>query len=433
VFQSAVIAGLLRAPSRYNPSSDPVQAADRAKVALGLMVETGVITDAQAKTAEATGPNSLKAVAAASPHTQARYFVDWVLSQVDGFIGSVDRDLIITTTLDTHLQKVAETALAKQLDASGAKLNVSQGAVVTLSLDGAVRAMVGGKSYAESQFNRATQALRQPGSSFKPFVFLAALEGGYKPDDMVTDAPINIGGWKPQNFGHKYEGPVTVETALAKSLNTATVRLADHVGPRAVAAVAHRLGITEEIPAELSIALGSSEVTLLELAGAYTPFANGGRSVTPYGIDRIAERSGNVLYQRDPDPGAQVIAPDDLAAMNRMMRQVLVRGTGTAAMFDYPAAGKTGTSSDFRDAWFMGFTSQYVTGVWMGNDSGDNMKGVTGGSLPAHVWRDVMVAAHAGRAPKELPGLTPLIAVDSDGDSHGDGLGSLLQGLFGHH
>ncbi|TAL00126.1 MAG: PBP1A family penicillin-binding protein, partial [Rhodospirillaceae bacterium] len=405
VFQAAVLAGLLRAPSRYSPSNDPVQAASRAAVVLSTMVETGAISAAASKAALAGGPASLKAIAAASAHAQARYFVDWILSQVDGFVGAVDRDLIITTTLDTRLQHMAETALDKHLAESGAKLNVEQGAVVTLSPDGAVRAMVGGRSYTDSQFNRATQALRQPGSSFKPIVFLAGIEAGYSPDDIVTDGPISIGGWRPQNFSGKYEGQVTVETALAKSLNTATVRIAEHVGPRAIVAVAHRLGITEDIPAELSIALGSSEVTLLELAGAYTPFANGGEGVTPYGIDLITERSGKVLYRREPGTNGQVIPTDEVGMMNRMMRQVLMRGTGTAAEFGFPAAGKTGTSSDFRDAWFMGFTTDYVTGVWVGNDSGEGMKGVTGGGLPAHIWHDVMSAAHAGREPHELPGL----------------------------
>ena len=225
---------------------------------------------------------------------------------------------------------------------------------------------------------------------------------------------------------------MTLETALAKSLNTATVRIADHVGLKAIIAVAHRLGLSEDIPPELSIALGSSEVNLLELAGAYTPFANGGEGVTPYGIDLITERSGKVLYRREPGTLGQVIPPEEVGVMNRMMHQVLVRGTGTAANFGFPAAGKTGTSSDFRDAWFVGYTADYITGVWVGNDSGDDMKGVTGGSLPAHIWRDVMVAAHAGRPPQELPGLGSYIAVGDGGESHPDGLTRVLQSVFGH-
>jgi len=432
VFQSAVLAGLLRAPSRYNPSNDPQQAASRAKVVLSVMVETGVITAAESEKAMATGPASLKDVPSASANAQARYFVDWVLSQVDGFVGSVDRDLIITTSLDMRLQTAAEKALAKHLDASGAKLKVEQGAIVTLSPDGAVRAMVGGRSYGDSQFNRATQALRQPGSAFKPVVFLAGLEAGYKPDDMVTDGPIKIGKWKPQNFSNTYEGPVTVETALAKSLNTAAVRIADFAGPKAVIAVARRLGITQKLPPELSIALGSAEVTPLELTGAYVPFANGGEAVAPYGITRITDRAGAVLYEREPGTMGQVVPPDEVAMMNRMMRQVLVRGTGQAANFSWPAAGKTGTSSDFRDAWFMGFTTDYVTGVWVGNDSGAFMKGVTGGGLPAQIWRDVMIAAHEGHAPRELPGLeAPLLSPDGI-EGVGGAITRVIEGIFGN-
>jgi penicillin-binding protein 1A len=286
-------------------------------------------------------------------------------------------------------------------------LNVEQGAVVVLGTDGAVRVMVGGKDYSDSQFNRATQALRQPGSAFKPFVYLAGLEGGYHPDDMVTDAPIQIGKWKPQNFSGTYEGPVTYETALAKSINTVAVRIAQQVGAKAVVAVAHRLGISEKLEPELSLALGSNEVTLLDLAGAYTPFANGGNAVLPYAITSITQRDGTQLYAREGGGLGQVIDPENLATMNKMMSQVLIRGTGTAAAFGYPAAGKTGTSSDYRDAWFMGFTADYVAGVWIGNDDGADMKKVTGGGLPAQIWHDVMVAAHVGREPRYLPGTAP--------------------------
>jgi penicillin-binding protein 1A len=331
---------------------------------------------------------------------------------VDSYVGAVDRDLVVQTTLDGRLQAQAETILAKRLSEQGAKLNAEQGAIVVLSTDGAVRAMVGGKDYSDSQFNRATQAMRQPGSAFKPFVYLAGLEGGYRPEDMVTDAPIKIGKWKPQNFSGTYEGPVTYEYALAKSINTVAVRVAQQVGPKAVVAVAHRMGITEELKPELSLALGSAEVTLLELAGAYAPFANGGTAVIPFAIVSIRERDGPQLYAREGGGLGQVIDPVDLATMNAMMSQVLTHGTGTAAAFGYPAAGKTGTSSDYRDAWFMGFTADYVAGVWVGNDDGANMKAVTGGGLPAQIWRDVMTAAHIGHSPRYLPGLEPKAPAD---------------------
>ncbi|MBY0510006.1 MAG: PBP1A family penicillin-binding protein [Rhodospirillaceae bacterium] len=405
IFQAAVLAGLLKAPTHYNPVREPERAKDRAEIVLATMVETGALTPAQSKAALKSADKALKAVP--NPTARARYFADWVVSQVESYVGTIDRDLVVQTTLDGRLQAQAETILAKRLSEQGAKLNVEQGAIVVLGPDGAVRAMVGGKDYADSQFNRATQAMRQPGSAFKPFVYLAGLEGGYHPDDMVTDAPIKIGKWKPQNFSGTYEGPVTYEYALAKSINTVAVRVAQHVGAKAVVAVAHRMGITESLKPELSLALGSAEVTLLELAGAYAPFANGGQAVMPFAIVSIRERDGPQLYVREGGGLGQVIDPVNLATMNAMMSQVLIHGTGTAAAFGYPAAGKTGTSSDYRDAWFMGFTSDFVTGVWVGNDDGANMKSVTGGGLPAHIWRDVMTAAHVGHAPRYLPGLEP--------------------------
>jgi penicillin-binding protein 1A len=368
------------------------------------MVETGALTEAQAKAATQNATRILNSAAATKQSQQARYFTDWILSQLDSFIGPVDRDLVVRTTLNMGLQSAAETVLAKMLSETGAKQNIGEGAVLSLSPDGAVLAMVGGRDYADSQFNRTTQALRQPGSAFKPFVYLAALDAGYGPDDLVTDGPIAIGGWKPQNFSGKYMGPVTVRTALSQSINTVAVRLAQAAGPRAVVATAYRLGITEDLKPELSLALGSAEVTLLELTSAYAPFANGGAAVLPYGIASISDRDGTVLYQRQADSLGRVISGTHVATMNQMMRGVIDDGTGAAAAFGFPAAGKTGTSSDFRDALFVGYTADVVTSVWVGNDNGSFMKGVTGGGVPARIWHDVMVAAHAGRVPKDLPG-----------------------------
>lgn len=405
VYQAALLAGLLKAPSRYNPVRDPDLAKTRAEIVLSTMVDTGVLTPEQGARALKNASRTLKSVI--NPTAYGRYFADWAVTQAEAYVGSVDRDLVIHTTLDGRLQTEAEKILAAHLERSGPKLKIEQGAVVVLATDGAVRAMVGGKDYGESQFNRATQALRQPGSAFKPFVYVAALEAGYRPDDMVTDAPIRIGKWSPQNFTNTYEGPVTVERALFKSLNTAAVRLAQFVGPRAIVDTAHRLGISEDLKPELSLALGSNEVTLLELTGAYAPFANGGYGVTPYAITMITDRDGKILYKRGGGGFGRVLDPDTVSAMNAMMSQVLTQGTGTAAAFEFPAAGKTGTSSDFRDAWMMGFTADVVTGVWVGNDEGAGMKGVTGGGLPALIWRDVMRAAHAGRRPQDLPGLAP--------------------------
>jgi penicillin-binding protein 1A len=405
VYQAAMMAGLLKAPSRYNPVRDPDLAKTRAEVVLSTMVETGVLTAEQGAAARKNASRTLKGVI--NPTIYGRHFADWVVGQAESYVGSLDRDLVIHTTLDGRLQTQAEKILVTHLDKSGAKLKVEQGAIVVLNTDGAVRAMVGGKDYGESQFNRAAQALRQPGSAFKPFVYVAAVEAGYRPEDMVTDAPIKIGKWKPQNFTNTYEGPVTVERALFKSLNTAAVRLAQAVGPRAIVDTAHRLGITEDLKTELSLALGSGEVTLLELSGAYAPFANGGFGVTPYAITMITDRDGKILYKRGGGGFGRVMETETVAIMNRMMSQVLAQGTGTAAAFGFPAAGKTGTSSDFRDAWMMGFTTDYITGVWVGNDEGAGMRGVTGGGLPALIWRDVMTEAHTGRNPHYLPGTVP--------------------------
>jgi len=405
VYQAAMLAGLLKAPSRYNPVRDPDLAKTRAEVVLSTMVDTGLLTPDQGAAALKNASRTLKGVI--NPTVYGRYFADWVVGQAEGYVGTVDRDLVIHTTLDGRLQSRAEKILETHLEKSGAKLKVEQGAVVVLRTDGAVRAMVGGKDYDDSQFNRATQALRQPGSAFKPFVYVAALEAGYRADDMVTDAPIKIGKWRPQNFTNTYEGPVTVERALFKSLNTAAVRLAQFVGPKAIVDTARRLGISGNLKPELSLALGSNEVTLLELAGAYAPFANGGFGVTPYAITMITDGDGKIIYKRGGGGFGRVMEPGTVATMNHMMGQVLTQGTGTAAAFGFPAAGKTGTSSDFRDAWMMGFTTEYVAGVWVGNDAGGGMKGVTGGGLPAQIWREVMTEAHAGRRPRDLPGLEP--------------------------
>ena len=405
IYESAILAGLLKAPTTYNPSREPERARIRAGIVLNTMVETGAITAAQAEQARKGATRTLKAVV--PPSSRGKYFADWVVAQVDSYVGTIDRDIVVRTTLDGRLQAAAEDVLEKNLAKSGAKLNVEQGAVVVLSTDGAVRTMVGGRDYGDSQFNRATQALRQPGSAFKPFVYLTAIQNGVRPEDIIADAPIKIGKWKPQNFDGKYLGNITVETALMKSINTVAVRLAQQVGPRAIIDTAHRMGIGENMSPDLSIALGSEEVTLLELTGAYAPFANGGGAVLPYAILAITDRAGNLLYQRQSQGLERVVADADVATMDRMMSQVLVQGTGTAAAFGWPAAGKTGTSSDFRDAWFMGFTTDYVAGVWVGNDDGESMKKVTGGGLPAQIWHDVMTTAHINHEPRWLPGLEP--------------------------
>jgi penicillin-binding protein 1A len=271
--------------------------------------------------------------------------------------------------------------------------------------------MVGGKSYKKSQFNRVTKAKRQPGSAFKPFLYLAALEQGFTPDSVEVDEPVRFGNWQPENYRKKYFGPVTLQTALALSLYTIAAKLVMKVGPKNVVAMAHRLGITSELNADASIALGTSEVSLLEMTSAFVPFANGGYPVTPYAVTRIKTRAGKVIYERKGSGFPQAVTDPELAAMNRMMRAVVTEGTGTRAAFPgFEIAGKTGTSQDYRDAWFIGYTSELVAGVWVGNDDNSPTKQVTGGLIPALVWKDVMQPAHEGLTPRPLPGSGQLVA-----------------------
>ncbi|HUR42515.1 MAG TPA: penicillin-binding transpeptidase domain-containing protein, partial [Aestuariivirga sp.] len=296
-------------------------------------------------------------------------------------------------------------ALRKRLNEEGAKLGVSQGALVIMDTDGAIKAMVGGKSYKRSQFNRVTKALRQPGSAFKPFVYLAAVEQGYDSRSVEVDEPIRVGGWEPENYKQKYLGAVTLKKALALSLNTIAVKLVSYVGPERVVAVAHRLGITSPLGNDASIALGTSEVTLLELTSAFVPFANGGRPVTPFTVRRVSSRDGQLLYERSGEGFGNAMTIYDLGQMNEMLRAVVTSGTARRAQFgDFEIGGKTGTSQDYRDAWFIGYTTYLVGGVWVGNDDNSPTQKVTGGSIPAAVWRDVMEPAHAELAPQPLPG-----------------------------
>jgi penicillin-binding protein 1A len=300
--------------------------------------------------------------------------------------------------------------------------------------DGAVRAMVGGKDHARSQFNRATQAKRQPGSAFKPFVYLAAMrETRIGPDTRVVDAPVTVDGWSPDNYGGRYYGEVTVREAFARSLNSVAVKLLRRAGPGDVVETAEQLGIGSALNAHPSLALGTSEVTLLELTGAYAAFANRGRGVFPYGIEKIVDSGGRVLYRRSgPGPG-KAVAPGNLQRITDLMRANVEWGTGKAADLDRPAAGKTGTSQGFRDAWFVGFTAELVTGVWTGNDDGDPMDGVTGGSIPAVIWRETMQRALDGVPAKPLPGLQVQVAEQPGTGERGDGglVGRIIRSLGG--
>jgi penicillin-binding protein 1A len=399
--EAAMLAGLVQAPSRLSPNRNPAAARARANVVLGTMVEAGFITDAAAKSATLSPATAVKPKGAGS----ANYAADYVMDVLDDFIGKVDKDIVVETTLDNHLQAAAEKALVDELDQKGQKFKASQGALVSLATDGAIRALVGGRNYADSQFNRATAARRQPGSSFKAFVYLAAVENNLTPDTVRDDSPVNIKGWQPSNSSRRYHGPVTLANALAFSINTVAVKLAVEMGPRAVVRTAQRLGITSSLQPNPSIALGTSEVTPLELVAAYDAFANGGIGVIPYAIRTIKTTDGKVLYRRTPVDLGRVIEPVHLGMMNSMMRGVVNTGTGKgAAIAGWDVGGKTGTSQDYRDAWFIGYTGKLVTGVWIGNDDNSPTRRASGSNLPVEVWSRYMKVAVQGEKPVPLPG-----------------------------
>jgi penicillin-binding protein 1A len=332
------------------------------------------------------------------------YVADTVMEELPDLIGEVQGDIVVDTTVDLNLQKLAEKSIRELIDKNGKKLHVSQGALVSIDDTGAVRAMVGGYDYSTSQFDRALEAKRQPGSAFKPFVYMAALEAGRTPDSVRNDAPIRIGKWTPENYGGKYYGRVTLAKALAKSLNSVAAQLAMEVGPDAVIEAAHRMGIQSDLKSNVSIALGTSEVTPLELTAAYVPFANGGYRPEIHFIRRVTTADGKLLYADDGGRAPRVVKPEIVGMMNSMMAGAVKAGTARRAAFDWPSAGKTGTSQNSRDAWFVGYTANLTTGVWFGNDDGSPMKRVTGGTLPAQAWHEFMLAAHEGVPVRPLPG-----------------------------
>lgn len=398
--EAALLAGLLKAPSRLSPARDPKAAEERAQVVLAAMRDEKMIGDK-----ELTMAMSAPATRAAAYWTGSEnYVADRVMEELPGLIGDVRADIIVDTTVDLTLQDLAEKSIRRLVDENGKKLNVSQGALVSIDNSGAVRAMVGGYDYANSQFDRASEARRQPGSAFKPFVYMAALEQGRTPDSVRNDAPIKIGKWTPENYNGKYYGRVTLATALAKSLNSVAAQLAMEVGPDAVVEAAHRMGIESALQANTSIALGTSEVTPLELTAAYVPFANGGYRPDIHFITRITSTDGEVLYENTGSGNPRVVSSEVVGMMNSMMTGTVEAGTARKAAFAWPAAGKTGTSQNSRDAWFIGYTANLTTGVWFGNDDGAPMKKVTGGALPAQAWHEFMVAAHEGVPVAALPG-----------------------------
>jgi penicillin-binding protein 1A len=427
LWECAVIAGLLKAPTRLNPLRDRATAEARAAEVLADMVEAEYITQAEADAAarEGAAPRGV-----AAPHPGVQYFADWIVARLTRHSDLGDRDLVVETTLDPRLQRMAEAAVADTLGRYGRKAGVGEGALVAMSPDGTVRAMVGGVDYEESQFNRATEAERQPGSAFKPFVYLAGLEAGLQPSDYFVDRPIVVGGWQPRDYTGHYQGEMTMAEALVQSVNTVAVEVALRAGIGNVVAAAHRLGIVSPLVRDPSIALGSGAVNLLELVSAYAPFANGGFGVSPHGIAEIRDRDGGVLYRNNGTGPGRVVAPEFVGEINEMLAGVVARGTGTAAALPRPAAGKTGTTQDYRDAWFVGYTADLVAGVWLGNDDDKPTNGVTGGSLPAFAWRRFMLAATRGQPARPLPDVSTAAPVAANEAEPFRSLIDRLIGLF---
>lgn len=426
LWESALLAGLLKAPSRYAPTTNPKLARDRARVVVEAMADAGFIGKAQRDQEIKAGKIELAGTSEAGDLN--RYYADWIINQIDSFVASNDRDIVVRTTLDIGLQKLAEEKIDAHVAALKPEQKGMQTALVTLAKDGAVLAMIGGTDYTESQFNRATQAFRQPGSAFKPAVFLAALEAGFEPDNLIEDAPITSGKYRPKNHDGKYYGMVTLTDALALSMNTATVRLLETVGVSRLIDVSRRLGFTQKVAPELASGLGASEATLIEMANAYAVIANGGHAIWPYAVLSVEDTGGNVLYRHTQVNAARLFASRDIRNLDSMLVQVVARGTGQAAQLSRGhVAGKTGTSQNYRDAWFIGYTDRLVTGIWMGRDDSTAMERVSGGGYPARLWRGYMEQA----IDRSVPVFSPELQRSGPAAQGGDSFSEMLNRLFG--
>lgn len=415
LYEAAVIAGLLKAPSKYSPSNNPQLADQRAAQVLENMVREGAISEG--------AKDAALMLASTSPETfrgsTIRYFTDWIVDLVEALIPQTDKDLIVTTTLDPHLQRLAEAKLQQVMEEKGKSANVSQMALVSMTFEGAVRALIGGVNYKKSQFNRATQALRQPGSAFKLVLYLAALEGGMRPEDFVSDLPIQLGKWKPKNYRYETRGQVSLQDAMAHSVNTVSVRLAHQIGLSRLVQTAHRLGMMAPLPDDLTIVLGTGETTLLELTTAYGVIANQGLSLKPYAISKISDHAGKVLYSHQDLVPQRVVDPLVAQSLSRMMQAVMSYGTGKKAAISGFCAGKTGTTQKHRDSWLIGFNTSLITGTWAGND--DNTPLIPAvGSPSAQLWRLYMA---------EIPQTTysPQVVETRGADQPS---GGLIDGLF---
>ena len=387
LLEAAIIAGMLKAPSRYNPIASAERAKARAKVVLQNMVNNDTLTERQMKYALTLPVGEDKSYKVQG----ADYFADWVYREVNDYIGERDNDIYVYTTLDQKIQENAEKILREAVLAAKNR-NVSEGAVVVLNKSGEVKAMVGGIDYRKSQFNRAVTALRQPGSAFKPFVYLTALQNGWKREDRIDDVPLSIGKWKPENYDKKYYGSITLDEALMKSLNLATVNLSESLSRKDIIRTAKKMGISTPVENTPSLALGTFEVKVIDMATAYSAIANGGYATWPHAIKEIYTRDGYQLYQREADTENRILDAGAVKDLTKMLEKVISQGTGRRAKIPGFAAGKTGTTQDYRDAWFVGFTDEYVIAVWVGNDDNSPMKGVTGGTLPAEIWRKIALS-----------------------------------------
>lgn len=404
IAEAAMLAGLPKAPSRFAPTNSLQNARARASVVLQSLLDTGVLTRSQVRWAEDNPPE----LADHGYSPGQNYFIDHIVNEIARLIGQPEQTIHVYTTLSQNLQETAESIVHDQTAQYSEDLNVSQAGMVVMEANGALRAMVGGMDYFESQFNRAAQAKRQPGSAFKPFVYLAALNEGIEIDSVWQDEPTRIGRWEPKNYSDTYSGRVTMRQAFERSINTVAAKIGQEVGIDKVVEQAHLLGIQSHLSANPSLALGTEEVSVLEMTGAYLAFANTGMSATPHAVIRITDEAGMPLYEFE-EPEAQRLIDREIAVqMNHLMYQVIHKGTGKrASLGSRPAAGKTGTSQEWRDAWFMGYTPNYVAGVWIGNDDNSPMNRVTGGHLPAMIWKEFMEDAHAGMRAKEIPGGYP--------------------------
>jgi len=399
--EAALLAGLIKAPSYFSPTANMDRSRTRAREILRILAETDQIdinqyAEALAHPAQLQSPTSKPGFG---------FVDDWVAEVAPMLAAETDRNLIVETTIDAGLQLAAGTAVEEIMRAKGRAVRATEAAVLLLSPDGAIRVMVGGRNHADSQFNRAVRAMRQPGSAFKPFIYLAAIESGFTPETPIDDSPIETDGWKPTNFGGTYRGKINLRTALTHSSNVAAVRLTQSVGSDRVADVANRLGVRTARNVGPTLALGTSETTLLEMTSSFAVFANGGLAVVPRVVERIRDDQGHILFERAKEEPSRVVSARDISAMNDMLNAVVAGGTGHGASLDYyPAGGKTGTTQSFKDAWFIGYTAQWVGGVWMGNDNATPMHSVTGGSLPAEIWKAVMLKAQEGLLAQPLPG-----------------------------